>query len=366
MPDQQFAHDMLPRSTHDENARQLFCLEMRGCLMNDVYPNLRTVFEKRTGPAFKKEHGREAESRQDIRRSFLDDPFYRSLGASLRGTQELIWDSVVDTVERELPRLEKTFKESRRTNRGTLELDPDFETPRYLSAADNHCQPGNYYTENTEDDVSAGAIYDKGLFVYGGGRFGELNEACGKTVLDCLQRNYPEFRPKKILDMGCSVGHSTLPWVDAFPEADVYAIDVAAPMLRYGHARAESLGKVVHYSQQNAEHTSFDDGSMDLVVSHIMLHETSRKAFHNILKESLRLLRPGGLMLHMEQPEDGRFEDRFESFLWDWEGHNNNEVFAYVMRGLNFHEEAIKAGFDRDKTRLDDATYNCNVLIGEK
>ena len=69
------------------------------------------------------------------------------------------------------------------------------------------------------------------------------------------------------------------------------------------------------FSQQNAERTSFDDESMDLVVSHIMLHETSHKAFNNILKESLRLLRPGGIMMHMEQPEDSQFEDRFDSFF---------------------------------------------------
>ena len=31
-------------------------------------------------------------------------------------------------------------------------------------------------------------------------------------------------------------------------------------MLRYGHARAESMGVPIHFSQQDAEHTNFEDG----------------------------------------------------------------------------------------------------------
>src|SRR5205807_7337786 len=86
---------------------------------------------------------------------------------------------------------------------------------------------------------------------------------------------------------------STLPYVDAYPEAEVHAIDVAAPMLRYAHARAEALGRRVHFSQQNAESTNFRDESFDLIVSHILLHETSAKAVRNIVRECHRLLRKG-------------------------------------------------------------------------
>src|SRR3546814_10759893 len=68
---------------------------------------------------------------------------------------------------------------------------------------------------------------------------------------------------------------STLPYVDAYPEAEVHAIDLSAPSLRFAHARAESLGKAVHFRQANAEHAPYGDGSFDLVVSHILLHELS-------------------------------------------------------------------------------------------
>ena len=104
------------------------------------------------------------------------------------------------------------------------------------------------------------------------------------------------------------------------------------PQLRYGHARAEALGVAVHFSQQNAERTDFPDGSFDLVLSHIMLHETARGALSRILGECRRLLRPGGLMLHLEIP---RGRTVLENFLYNWESWNNNETFGQYMTHLD-------------------------------
>ena len=132
----------------------------------------------------------------------------------------------------------------------------------------------------------------------------------------------------RILDMGCAVGNSTLPWHRAHPEAELHAIDVAAPCLRYAHARARLYDVPVHFSQQNAERTNYDDASFDLVVSHIMLHETSKPALENILAETFRLLAPGGVMLHLDIP---RGETPFDQFMMQWETYNNNETFSAFM-----------------------------------
>jgi ubiquinone/menaquinone biosynthesis C-methylase UbiE len=148
--------------------------------------------------------------------------------------------------------------------------------------------------------------------------------------------------------MGCSVGHSTLPYVDAYPEADVYALDIGAPMLRYAHARAEALGKRVHFSQQNAEHTNFADGSFDLVVSHILLHEIPKPAIRNVLHECYRLLAPGGMMVHVEAPLYSQM-DAYTAFVYDWETANNNEPFWSAMRDLDLGALVTEAGFASDK-----------------
>ena len=65
----------------------------------------------------------------------------------------------------------------------------------------------------------------------------------------------------------------------------------------------------MHFSQQNAESTDFESGSFDLVISHIMLHETSKSALVRIMKECRRLLRPGGVIVVHRAALAGRAGD---------------------------------------------------------
>jgi len=188
---------------------------------------------------------------------------------------------------------------------------------------------------------TAGAIYDRAVFVYAMGRMGALNDDMGASVVASLTQQYRGFRPARILDMGCSVGHSTLPYVDAYPEAEVYAIDVAAPMLRYAHARATSLGRRVHFSQQNAESTNFPDEPFDLIVSHILLHETSAQAIRNIMRECHRLLRKGAMTIHAEVPRYAGM-DPYDSFMLDWDTCNNNATVVQTM---------VPSAFEQAKAR---------------
>jgi ubiquinone/menaquinone biosynthesis C-methylase UbiE len=176
-----------------------------------------------------------------------------------------------------------------------------------------------------------------------------------------FRTHWPEYRPARILDLGCTIGTSTLPWAQAFPEAEVHGIDVGAPILRYAHARATSMGVPVHFSQQNAERTDFEDGRFDLVLSHILLHETSRQALPRILAECRRLLRPGGLMLHLEVP---RGDTPMEQFMHDWESYNNNESFSRFMTDLDLCAVAVQAGWSPDQLTM--MIVNPKVGYGKK
>jgi ubiquinone/menaquinone biosynthesis C-methylase UbiE len=161
-----------------------------------------------------------------------------------------------------------------------------------------------------------------------------------------VKSRHPDLAPRRVLDLGCSVGHSTIPWARAVPAAEVHAIDVGAPLLRYAHARAKAFGADIHFSQQSAEHTDFRAGSFDLVVSHILLHELPRQAMRRVLRECRRLLRSGGLMLHL----DGlsyRGRDPFEQAMQDWNTHFNNEPFQGASHDFDFAAEAVAAGFAR-------------------
>jgi ubiquinone/menaquinone biosynthesis C-methylase UbiE len=235
---------------------------------------------------------------------------------------------------------------------GRLTLNPDLTMPSYAEMIDIHCMPGGYTSDYAPDDVAVGAIYDRGVYLYMSGLLGPLNDGVGKLAAHYIKARFPDFKPKRILDMGCGVGHATLPYCDLYPDAEVVGIDVGPALLRYAHARAESLGKRADFVQANAEQTPFEDGSFDLVVSNIFLHETSTQALPRILAESRRLLGDGGLMAHIDQP---RFLglDPYQSFMQENETYYNNEPFWIAYRKLDLEALAVDAGFDANKVESD-------------
>jgi SAM-dependent methyltransferase len=329
-------------------ARQNFVQSLKLHIVRNLSPGNKTIYDRVVKPEFEREHQRSPQNRHEIRAAMQQHPYYRWWSALRRINQEMLWDAVNASVDRQLPELIERAKDRDRPL-GTLTLDPNFKIPAYQTAVDIHCMPGGYHSEYTADDLAAGATYDRGVYIYGVGWLGPLNDDMGLSIVkNYLKPKYPDFRPAKILDLGCSVGHSTLPYVDAYPEAEVYAIDVSAPMLRYAHARAEALGKRVHFSQQNAERTNFEDASFDLIVSHILLHEMPVPAIRNVMRECDRLLTPGGMAIHVEAPLYSHM-DAFSAFMYDWETANNNEPFWSAMRDLDLTAVMAEAGFAADR-----------------
>ncbi|MCU0890701.1 MAG: class I SAM-dependent methyltransferase [Sandarakinorhabdus sp.] len=338
---QQADHPVLPKADADERARQEFTKSLKGFVQSGLLPGLGPVFGARAAKHFEREHGRAPADRHDIRKAMLVDPYFQTYAATNRIAQELLWDSVIDSIERQLPALEAEAAALSATARAPLETSPDFATPRYVTALDIHCMPGGYAEPG---GIAAGALYDRGVYLYSMGYMGPTNDDMGRSVANYIRRRMPDFQPTRILDMGCTVGHSTLPYKEAFPDAEVIGIDVAGPQIRYAHARAAGLGADVGFLQRNAEATGFPDASFDLIVSHILLHETSGKAMPAIMRECHRLLKPGGVMIHADLPPFNLM-DPFTQFILDNETWYNNEPFWGAMREIDQIALARSVGF---------------------
>ena len=186
------------------------------------------------------------------------------------------------------------------------------------------------------------------------GYMGPFNDDMGRSVCNYISRKFPDFKPEKIVDLGCTVGHSTLPFAEMFPDAEVHGVDVGEATLRYAHARAEGMGLKAHFTQQDAASMNYEDNSFDLVVSHILLHETSGKAIRDVFKECYRILKPGGFMIHADLPPFGDM-DAYQQFILDNETYYNNEPFWGAMRDLDQVELSVDAGFERDSIYFDTA-----------
>ncbi|MEM7504346.1 MAG: class I SAM-dependent methyltransferase [Pseudomonadota bacterium] len=346
-------HHMLPETNLDEQAMQDFVADFRKYLASALMPGNEIVYEHRVRPKFRSAHDRDPATHREVRQWMTKDDYYQFWSATQRRSQELMWESVIAPTERQLDALVERYRDAARARPagGTLELDEALEVPRYHTAVDIHIQPGGYHTDFADDDVAAGALYEGGLPIYIGGALGPNSDGIGRALAEYVQKGYADVSPRRVLDMGCAVGNSTLPWAVAYPDAEIHAIDVAAPCLRFAHARSEAYGLPIHYSQQNAEETRFADGSFDLVISHIMLHETSKKALTRILEESLRLLKPGGLMFHLDVP---RGSSPFEQFMMQWECYNNNETFGAYLTDANLVDVATAAGFPEPDVAMEE------------
>lgn len=333
--------------THDDVARLNFVQMAFYHVATNVFPGNAAVWENRVGPKFVRDRNRPPKTPQEVGRVMRRDPYWQMWSSLKRNNQEMMYDVRGGIVARQHETL-KSRARAQWGGPGSLRLDPSLKVPAYVNAVDIHLMPGGYDGEMEKGDAFAGAIYDTGsLFVSTGGMLGPWNDGAGWAMVAFLQRQYGNIKPRRILDLGCTVGHGTLPLAQAFPDAKMFAIDVAAPVLRYAHARANALGVPIQFSQQDAEATNFPDGYFDVVTSAMFLHEVPQKPMRRVIKEVHRVLRPGGVMLHNEQPQY-HGQPPYDHFIREWDTWYNNEPFRCAFRSMDLDKLAVEAGFPAD------------------
>ena len=262
------------------------------------------------------------------------DPLYQASRGLQRITQELMWREVAAGLERQRAALE-TELDRVGPGAGSLTLDPQFRLPDYFAATEFHLQPGGLWR-----DTLTGPIYEIGVQHFNLHRFGKSGGEMGHALLQAL----PERKFARFLELGSGPGYKMYPVLDALPEAEAHGIDVSAPLLKYAHRRALAHGRAVHYAQMNAEALGFPAGHFDLVYNMILLHEVPVAAIRNILREALRVLRPGGLYADLDLPAYGEV-DPLTAFMMDWDTDNNGEPFWRGYHELDMQRELADAGF---------------------
>jgi len=341
-------HPESPEITQDSLSRLRFIADFRKQMHASLSKGNRAAYQADIAPSLEAAES-VVERRRAVREGLERHPYFRGWSSMLLASQDLMWRVVGQSVAPDTERMTNRLKALGNQARGSVTLHPELDGPDYVVGADVHRMPGGYMGRGGENDMQAGALYDLGGAIYqlgiGNKAGGLLNDSRGRTVVAHLRSRFPDLAPLRILDMGCGVGHNTVPLAAAFPEARVTGIDVGAPLLRYAHLRAEGLGRPVHFVQDNAEHTRFEDASFDLVVSQIMLHETSSAAAARIIAESRRLLRPGGVAIHLEVPLRAEEGDDFDQVMWLWEQHYNAEPNIAGVMDDDLAGMAKAAGF---------------------
>lgn len=106
--------------------------------------------------------------------------------------------------------------------------------------------------------------------------------------------------PRRILDLGCGTGSTTLLLKQAFPTSEVIGLDLSPYMLAMAEYKAHQAGLEIQWRHGNAEATGFPDASFDLVTASLLFHETPPPIAQQILHESYRLLTIGGEVIILD------------------------------------------------------------------
>jgi len=346
------AHAMLPTLTPDDRSRQRAVVELRRLLNAQVRSRSGEFYAAEGLPAFRRDQGREPAGAAEVAAALFASPNYRLWSAMNRSAQEMLWLAVGEPVLREVEHLEAEAARlaAAPDRRGALQLDPDFDPPQPIASTDIHLQPGGYTLERGPRDIVAGALYENGGNVYSFGQGIGRADSKAAAVIRYLAEQRPDFAPRRILEIGCSAGAAACGYAAHFPAAEVHAIDLGAGMLRYAHARAESLGVRVFFHQMDAAALRFDDASFDLVVSNNLLHEIGREARAAMMKEAHRVLVPGSLAVHQDVPIRGG-STLMEQVERGWDEKYNGEIFWNIYGGDDLVADMRAAGFADDRIR---------------
>ena len=332
--------------TSEEISREGYILSLKLHINTILGPQLRNSYNNSVLPKYMSNHDRLPENRHIIRKEMLKEKTFKSWASLSVSSQELMWDGIGDEIYRQLPELNQRAKIKK--PKGSFRIVKNFSIPAYVSDVHIHGQPGGYSLSFGDDDVTAGVFCEGAHRIYSKG---QGNKAAGFQVMDTLlediKKKYTKLKPRRILDIGCNIGRTTVSVKRQFPDSDVYGIDIGPGIIRYAHARAESVNSEVHFALQNAENTDYEDGFFDLIVSGTLLHETSYGAMYNIFGECYRLLSKEGVMAHLELAVRNKDleHDLFYQWYRDWSTHFNAEPFWGKFHDMDVLDPIIKGGF---------------------
>ncbi|PPR79738.1 MAG: Ubiquinone/menaquinone biosynthesis C-methyltransferase UbiE [Alphaproteobacteria bacterium MarineAlpha2_Bin1] len=338
-------HGLSPNLLHDDVSRLDFQMTSNFFVSQKILPAAKSSWRYKQQPKFFKTYKRLPKNRKEVRSFMMKDFLWKIWSSLKRNNQEMSYYNRGDIINREEMNINEKYTNQKK-KLGNIYLDSKLQIPNYITKIDIHCMPHGYNSDDGEG-IYAGSNYDTAsLYLATGGELGKYSDGAGWANIAFIKKNFPNFNPKKILDLGCTIGHSTLPLKTYWPNSEIYAIDACAPLLRYAFSRSNYLNTAINYYQKNAEETGFKSKTFDLITSSMFMHEIPQKNIKNIGKEIFRLLKPNGIMLHNEQPQYHGVKPA-EQFFREWDTWYNNEPMRCAFRDMNLIRWAENSGFKR-------------------
>ena len=156
-----------------------------------------------------------------------------------------------------------------------------------------------------------------------------------------------DFKPKRILDVGCSTGLSTLKLAESFPEAEIVGCDLSPFMLSVARFERsmKSGGDRVQYIYGAGENIDFMEDRPDLVAMCLVSHELPETAAQSIYLEAFNALLPGGAISIMDIDPSSAFFKKFKANRFAYAGFKSTEPWIEEYCEMDLLQRLAAAGF---------------------
>ncbi|MFL2770584.1 MAG: class I SAM-dependent methyltransferase [Rhodospirillaceae bacterium] len=355
--------EMMLHPIQDERSRQAFIVQFKKKVNFELQGDIHDYFSKEIAPTLESDLGQPLDDlnrdhRVAVKKELYKEHIFQSWEALTWIGQDMMWNCIDETLDHDLPRLEALAVDVavgvNKNKKGSLKLNPHLDLPSNIARVEIHRQPGGFCLERdgVDYDILSGARYTGGGMMYGAGKGrghkAGLGHSAASFLIQALEEKFGPQKPKHILDIGCGTGLNTLTYPAYYPEAEVHGIDVAAGLLRWGHARAENEGVGIHFSQMSTAAMDFEDESFDMVVSTIWGHETTPQILRDSIAEIWRVLKPGGIAYHLDVTTQPGYQDLVDQVLNDWQIKNNGEPFWMGFADSDLKLIMTEKGYPKD------------------
>ena len=347
--------DTLYKTSFEESSRQSFVAALKGFVNGPMEHQLESLYSNSIEPDFQSRHGRVPRNCDEATQLFEITELYQLWASMVYTSQDLLWETVGHSVDRLRPVFElRAQDKSSDVTLGTLQLNPELEIPSPIVTTEIHRQPGGYFFQSTPKDLTSPLQYFASIELYrkakglsSGAKTGEPGMT--RFMMGALKKKFSNLQPKRILDLGCAVGTETVGLKEVFPDAEIHGVDLSAPFLRFAHLWAEDKNVSVKYRQADARETGYPDNHFDLIVSHILFHETWDDIMPDIMAEAQRILAPGGVFFNADVPYQPARLPMTKQVTNAWQVENNGEPFWSGFVNSDVSENLCASGFEPDK-----------------
>ncbi|MGK7893499.1 MAG: class I SAM-dependent methyltransferase [Xenococcus sp. (in: cyanobacteria)] len=170
---------------------------------------------------------------------------------------------------------------------------------------------------------------------------------------------------KDILDLGCSVGISTLAIHRYFSAKqnlplNTIGLDLSPYMLAVAK-KIDEQQEINQWIHGKAENTEFADNSFDLVTLQFVAHELPRKATQEIFQEIFRILRPGGVIAIVDNNPASPVIQNLPPVLFTLM--KSTEPWSDDYYTFNIEQSLEKIGFNYQTTVASDPRHRAIIAI---